>query len=41
MGFSLKCEIMIDMNQCAYPKKFTWNLFPKVSPNYFPRASEV
>ena len=27
------------MNQCAYPKKLTWNIFPKVSTNYFPEYS--
>ena len=34
-------EIIIDMNQCAYPKKSTWNIFPKVSTNHFPRSSFV
>ena len=26
------------MNQCAYTKKFTWNIFPKVYTNYFKYA---
>ena len=38
---SLIWDIMIDMNQCAYPKKFTWNLFTIVSTDHFPIASEV
>ena len=25
----------------VYTKKFTWNIFPKLSTNHFPRASKI
>ena len=32
IGILLKLlENIIDMNQFSYPKKFTWNIFPRVS----------
>ena len=34
-------EILIDINQCADPRKFTWNYFPRVFTNHFPRASNI
>ena len=41
MEWSFNWEILIDINQCANPRKFTWNLFPKESTNHFPRSSFV
>ena len=32
---SLSCEILMDINQWAYPRKFTRNLFISVSTNHF------
>ena len=29
--WSLSCEILMDINQCAYPRNFTRNIFPSVS----------
>ena len=37
----LHLKILIEINQCAYLKKFTWNLLTRVSKNHFTRASDV
>ena len=38
MEWYLIREILIDINQCVYIRKFTCNLFPRVSNNHFPMA---
>ena len=37
----LSCDIITDINQCAYPRKVTWNLFQSVPTNHFPSYSYV
>ena len=36
-----KIVILSYVDVCAYSKKFTWEIFPKLSTNHSPRASEV
>ena len=39
--WSLSSDILMEINECGYPRKFIWYLFPSVSTNHFPGSSYV